>query len=380
MQILVLVFHFPPISGGGVVVITEIINKFVELGNDVTVITPDLQWNGEVYNPEINSKIKVIRTNTPSRSNIKVAARRCQSEIKDVAIQLGRKEKFDFIFTVFHPFHLVPKAAVEAAKELKIPSIVKIDDAIYQKSSGIKSIQRKIEKIVNGKTLRNADYVLVVNEETKNVVEKEYDVKPENMFIIPNGVDLSLFKKSEKKNQKKIIFTGAMYHHRGLDILLDSIPKIVKQFPDVKFVLIGSGTEMENLKQIVQEKKIDNNIEFKGWIDRKNIPENIQDAILGIGPLRLTEVTKGALPIKVLEYMASSLPIIAKKGTLPSKILSDNENGFFIENSDELAEKIMVLLNDEKMVNSMGQKSFEMVQQFSWNNVVKNIVNILQKN
>ena len=380
MQILVLVFHFPPISGGGVVVITEIINKFVELGNDVTVITPDLQWNGEVYNPEINSKIKVIRTNTPSRSNIKVAARRCQSEIKDVAIQLGRKEKFDFIFTVFHPFHLVPKAAVEAAKELKIPSIVKIDDAIYQKSSGIKSIQRKIEKIVNGKTLRNADYVLVVNEETKNVVEKEYDVKPENMFIIPNGVDLSLFKKSEKKNQRKIIFTGAMYHHRGLDILLDSIPKIVKQFPDVKFVLIGSGTEMENLKQIVQEKKIDNNIEFKGWIDRKNIPENIQDAILGIGPLRLTEVTKGALPIKVLEYMASSLPIIAKKGTLPSKILSDNENGFFIENSDELAEKIMVLLNDEKMVNSMGQKSFEMVQQFSWNNVVKNIVNILQKN
>ena len=116
MQILVLVFHFPPISGGGVVVITEIINKFVELGNDVTVITPDIEWNGEVYNPEINSKIKVIRTNTPSKSNIKVAARRCQSEIKDVAIALGRKEKFDFIFTIFHPFHLVPKAAVEAAK------------------------------------------------------------------------------------------------------------------------------------------------------------------------------------------------------------------------------------------------------------------------
>jgi len=380
VQILVLVFHFPPISGGGVVVITEIINKFVELGNDVTVITPDLEWNGEVYNPEINSKIKVIRTNTPSKSNIKVAARRCQSEIKNVAIQLGKKEKFDFIFTIFHPFHLVPKAAVEVAKELKIPSIVKIDDAIYQKSSGIKSIQRKIEKIVNGKILRNADYVLVANEETKNIVEKEYDVKPENMAIIPNGVDLSLFNKSENRNQMKIIFTGAMYYHRGLDILLDSIPKIVKQFPDVKFVLIGSGTEMENLKQIVQEKKIEKNIEFKGWIDRKNIPENIQDAVLGIGPLRLTEVTKGALPIKVLEYMASSLPIIAKKGTLPREILIDNENGFFIDNSDELAAKIIVLLSDKKMINSMGQKSFEMVQQFSWNDVVKNIVNVLRKN
>ena len=380
MQILVLVFHFPPISGGGVVVITEIINKFVELGNDVTVITPDIEWNGEVYNPEINSKIKVIRTNTPSKSNIKVAARRCQSEIKDVAIALGRKEKFDFIFTIFHPFHLVPKAAVEAAKELNIPSIVKIDDAIFQKSSGIKSIQRKIEKMVNGKILRSANYVLVANEETKKIVEKEYHVKTENMFIIPNGVDLSLFKKSEYRNQMKIIFTGAMYYHRGLDILLDSIPKIIMKFPDVKFVLIGNGAEMENLKQIVEEQKIENNIEFKGWIDRKNIPKNIQDAILGIGPLRLTEVTKGALPIKVLEYMASSLPIIAKKGTLSREILKDKENGFLIENSEELSEKIILLLKDEKMVNSMGQKSFEIVQQYSWNNVVKNILKVLQKN
>ena len=380
MQILVLVFHFPPISGGGVVVITEIINKFAELGNEVTVVTPDLEWNGEIYNPEINSKIKVIRTNTPSKSNIKVAARRCQSEIKDVAIQLGKKEKFDFIFTIFHPFHLVPKAAVEAAKELKIPSVIKIDDAIYQKSSGIKSIQRKIEKMINGKTLRNADYVLVANKETKNIVEKEYDVKSENMFVIPNGVDLSLFKKSEERNQRKVVFTGAMYYHRGLDILLDSIPKIVKQLPDVKFVLVGSGTEMENLKQIVQEKKIEKNIEFKGWVDRKEIPKNIQDAVLGIGPLRLTEVTKGALPIKVLEYMASSLPIIAQKGTLPKDILEDKKNGFLIENSDELTEKIILLLNDEKMINSMGQKSFEMVEKFSWNDVVKNILNVVQKN
>ena len=380
MRILVPIFHFPPISGGGVVVIIEIINKFAELGHEITVITPNLEWRGEEYNPEISSKINVIRTKTPHRNNIKIAARRCQSEIKKVTIQLGKKEKFDFIFTIFHPFHLVPKSAVEAAKELKIPSIVKIDDAVYQKSSGIKSIQRKIEKMINGKTLRNANYVLVANEETKNIVKKEYDVKLENMFIIPNGVNLSLFKKSEEKKQRKIVFTGAMYYHRGLDVLLDSIPKIVSQFPDVKFVLIGSGTELENLKQKVDEKKIGKNVEFKGWIDRKEIPENLQDAVLGIGPLRLTEVTKGALPIKVLEYMASSLPIIAQKGTLPKEILQDEKNGFFIRNSDDLAEKIILLLNDEKMINSMGQKSFEMVEKFSWNYVVKNITSLIQKN
>ena len=380
MNVLVVFFHFPPISGGGVIVAVDIVNSLAKIGHKVTVITPNLQWDGPKYEPKIDSKIDVIHVNVPSKNNLKVAARRCKTPLIEKGIEIGRDKKFDFVFTIFHPFHLVPKAAVETAKELKIPSIVKVDDAIYQKSSGIKSIQRKIEKMINGKTLRNSDNVLVANNETKIIVKNEYGVNSKNLFIIPNGVNLSLFKKTTKFDQKKIVFTGAMYYHRGLDILLEAVPKIVKQFSDVKFVLIGSGPELESLKQKVQEKNIEKNIEFTGWMDREDIPKNIGDAILGIGPLRLTDVTKGALPIKVLEYMASSLPIIAKKGTLPREILIDNENGFFIENSDELAEKIMILLDDEKMINSMGQKSFEMVQQFSWNDVVKNIVNVLQKN
>ena len=374
MRILVLVFHFPPISGGGVVVITDIINKFAEMGNDVTVITPDLDWNGEQFNPKINSKIKVIRTKTPSRTKIKVAARRCQSNIKNEAIKIGKSHQFDFIFTIFHPFHLVPKAAVEAAKELDIPSIVKVDDAIYEKASGIKSLQRKIEKMINGKTLRSGTKILVSNNDTKKIIINEYGVKSEKISIIPNGVDLSLFDIATVKKPKKIVFAGAMYYHRGLDILLEAIPIVIKIIPDAKFVLLGSGAEMDKLKKIVSKNKLENSVEFKGWIKRDKIPENISDASIGIGPLRLTEVTSRALPIKVLEYMAVSLPIIAQKGTLPEDVLENGKNGYFIENPNDLAEKIILLLNQPKKVENMGIQSLKMVQKFSWDNVVKKII------
>ena len=374
MKILVLVFHFPPISGGGVVVITDIINKFAELGNDVTVITPDLDWNGEQFNPKINSKIKVIRTETSSRTKIKIAARRCQSNIKKTAIEIGKSNQFEFIFTIFHPFHLVPKAAVEAAKELDIPSIVKVDDAIYEKAVGIKSLQRKIEKMINGKTLRSGTKILVSNNDTKKIVIDEYNVKPEKISIIPNGVDLSLFDITTEKNPKKIVFAGAMYYHRGLDILLKAIPFVIKKIPDAKFVLLGSGAEMDKLKKIVSENKLEKVVEFKGWIKREKIPENISDASIGIGPLRLTDVTSRALPIKVLEYMAVSLPIIAQKGTLPEDVLENEKNGYFIENANDLAEKIILLLNQPKKVENMGIQSLKMVQKFSWDNVVKSII------
>ena len=375
MKILVPVFHFPPISGGGVVVITDIINKFAELGNEVTVITPDLYWNGEQFNPEINSKIKIIRTETPSRTKIKVAARRCQSNIKNKSIEVGKLNQFDFIFTIFHPFHLVPKAAVEAAKKLDIPSIVKVDDAIYEKSSGIKSLQRKIEKMINGKTLRSGTKILVSNNETKKIIIDEYNVIQEKISIVPNGVDLSMFNITKKKNPKKVVFAGVMYYHRGLDVLLETIPLVIEKIPDAKFVLLGSGTEMDKLKEIVSKNKLDNSVEFKGWIEREKIPENIADASIGIGPLRLTEVTSRALPIKVLEYMAVSLPLIAQKGTLPNDVLENEKNGFFIENHIELAEKIILLLNEPKKVQNMGAHSLKLVQKFSWDQVVDSVIN-----
>ena len=379
MKILVLVFHFPPISGGGVVVITDIINKFAELENDVTVITPNLDWKGEIFNPKINPKIKIIRTETPSKNRIKVAARRCQSNIKKKSIEIGKSDSFDFVFTIFHPFHLVPKAAVEAAKKLDIPSIVKVDDAIYEKASGIKSLQRKIEKVINGKTLRAGTKILVSNNETKKIIIDEYNVIQEKISIVPNGVDLSMFNITKKKNSKKVVFAGAMYYHRGLDVLLKTIPLVIEKIPDAKFVLLGSGTEMDKLKEIVSKNKLDNSVEFKGWIEREKIPENIADASIGIGPLRLTEVTSRALPIKVLEYMAVSLPVIAQKGTLPNDVLENEKNGFFIENHIELAEKIILLLNEPKKVENMGAHSLKLVQKFSWDQVVDSVINEVKK-
>src|SRR3989304_4717569 len=140
MHILAFFFHFPPISGGGVVAIVDIVNTLAEMGHDVTVLTPDLEWTGPIYEPKINSKVNVIRVKTPSRSNMKVAARLCQGNLKKMGEKVGSEKKIDLIFTIFHPFHLVPNAAVSCAKKLGIPSIIKIDDAVYAKSSGLKSL------------------------------------------------------------------------------------------------------------------------------------------------------------------------------------------------------------------------------------------------
>jgi glycogen synthase len=368
-----MVFRFVPHKGGSVIVGTEIANNLAKIGHKVTVLTPDLELNGEKYSPNLHSNIKIVYVQTPSKSNLKVAARRCKSNLEKEGIKLGEKEKFDFVLTIFHPFHLVPNAAITCAKKLQIPVLVKIDDAIYDKSSGIKSLQRRIEKMISTRALKNATKILVVNENTKKVMNTFYDVPFEKIEIIPNGVELKFFK-SMKKLPKKIIFSGVMYHHRGLDVLLESLPQVIQKFSDVRVVLLGDGPEMERLQSMVKEKHLENNVEFRGWINRNELPQQISDASISIGPLKRTTVTENALPIKVLEYMASSLPILAISGTLPNDVLIHGRNGYFVNDSKELGGKICELLENSEKIDSMGNESLKMVQKFSWEKVVSDII------
>ena len=372
-----MVFHFPPISGGGVVVIVELANKFAELGHEVTILTPDLEWEGEKYEPQLNEKISIEKVSTPSKSNLKIAARRCHDNMRKKGIELDKQNNYDFILSIFHPFHLVPKAAVECGKEIQKPVLIKVDDAIYEKAKGIKKIQRKIEQMYNSKTLQNADKVLVMNDFTKKIVNEYYSVSNSRISIVTNGTDLEKFYNS-RENNKRIIFSGAMYHHRGIDVLLNCASEVIDKINDVEFLLLGDGPEIIKLREFVKKNNLSKNIIFKGWVKREEIPQFLAKSSIGIGPLRSTDVTKGALPIKVLEYMASSLPILAIKGTLPEDILKNGNNGYVIENSEELAQKIIHILKNNDLRDQMGKNSNEMVQKFDWKNVVESIIDEYQ--
>ena len=109
------------------------------------------------------------------------------------------------------------------------------------------------------------------------------------------------------------------------------------------------------------------------------IPGKISDASVGIGPLRLTDVTTRALPIKVLEYMAVGLPIIAQEGTLSEDVLVNEKNGYFFNGEDDLVSKITLLLDKPEKIERMSQESTKMVQKFSWDSVIRNIIEKVNK-
>ena len=133
--------------------------------------------------------------------------------------------------------------------------MIKIDDAFYEKSSGLKSIQRKIEKFFNSKTLRTANKIFVANQNTKNEVKKFYNLSEKKIFIMPNGIETEKFF-STKSNKKIIIFSGVMYYHRGLDILFDALPDVINQISQCGINIIRRWSRNEKITRYCKKKKI----------------------------------------------------------------------------------------------------------------------------
>ena len=205
-----------------------------------------------------------------------------------------------------------------------------------------------------------------------------YKVPRDKISVVPNGIELSHFY-TKNVSSKRVIFSGVMYYHRGIDVLLNALPKIAKNVPDMELFLLGVGPEMQKLKDIVDKKNLSRNVVFKGWVNREEIPQYLSESAIGVGPLRATTVTKNALPIKVLEYMASSLPIVAMEDTLPTNVLQNEYNGYFVKNVDELADKVIFLLENEKTRRDMGRNSRDLAAKFDWKNVIKLILDEYQK-
>jgi len=383
MRVLILSLVYPPPSTGGAIVVYEITQALSNLNNEVSVLMPAVEWKEliEHEDAELDEKAKVLKVNVPFADRPKVAARACYTNMLSESLEFAKEFKPDFILTFFHPFHRVTHAAVQCAKKLSIPSLVKVEDIAFEKPKGIvKKIQRGIEKGSNAKALNAADHVFVANDYVARQASELYGVSNGKISILPNGVNTDRFKPTRKEQGKTIVFTGVMYYHRGLDFLIEHAPKIIERNTDVKFRLVGAGPELDKLQELVSAKRLEQYFEFTGWVGWQKIPKMLADATVGIGPLKHTQVTHQAMPIKVLEYMASGLPIVALENTLPANVLRHENNGYFVKDGDDFVEKVTRLLSDRDLNNAMGRKSREIAEQeFDWKKIASKLIESYQK-
>lgn len=197
----------------------------------------------------------------------------------------------------------------------------------------------------------------------------------QNALAISNGVDLEQFfpyygdtdklkiKYQIPLNEKIVLYVGRFDKDKKVEILIRAMTKILAEKNGVHFILCGDGKQRKKYLHLIERTGIKNKVTVIGFLGHhKEIPRIYQMANVFATPSPIE--TQG---IVVLEAMASALPVVgADAGALP-ELIKNNINGFTFNLNDEndFAEKILKILNDEKMARKMGERGLELVEKHS---------------
>ncbi len=180
-----------------------------------------------------------------------------------------------------------------------------IGSIYFQKFTILNRIRTRISKY----TLARADHVRVVSERIKNYVARSVDVS--KIEVRPIAIDTSIFQSSatpidlHKKYpqfSKIILMVSRLEREKNISLALESFKIVLDKIPTVGLVIVGTGNELEYLKQLAVQLRIDKSVIFEGWQDNTTSYYKTADCFLntswyeGYG-MTLVEAQSARLPI-----------------------------------------------------------------------------------
>jgi len=185
--------------------------------------------------------------------------------------------------------------------------------------------------------LKNAALILIPTNYSKKFLIKKYNLNPNHIQILPNGIDNQFFNIKTIKNDDfvKIIFIGRYSKVKNIDKL---ILAVINLHNNIHLHIYGSGEEELNLKKIASGHK---SIIFEGRLRQNEVYKAYKGAKLMILPSSIEE-----LPISILESLASGVPVLST--ALPSVKSYFGDKIFYTDGSvEDLTKKIPFLLNQD---------------------------------
>jgi glycosyltransferase involved in cell wall biosynthesis len=209
------------------------------------------------------------------------------------------------------------------------------------------------------------------------------------VHVIPNGVSTSDFSPSPLPSRDKrtpvLLYIGTLADWQGLDVVIKALSRILEKQP-VHLRVVGRGRSRQRklLAKQIRKSGVEENVSIQPAVPHHEVPALIAEADICLAPLGLNDrnVTQGACPIKVLEYMASSRPLIASNMPIVRELVREDVDALLFSPNDpeDLARQVLVLLNDEELSKRLADSATERaLTKFTWHQAQKKLVKVYGK-
>ncbi|TDF37299.1 glycosyltransferase, exosortase A system-associated [Alteromonadaceae bacterium M269] len=388
MKILHILDHSIPLHSGYTFRTRSILNEQRRLGYETCHVTSPKQGPSE-QDVETVDGLTFYRTPVPDGFMSKLPVFNQMAIIDPLAkriLDVIEQEKPDVLHA--HSPALNGLAALKASKKTGIPLVYEIrafweDAAVDHGTCKEGDMRYRLTRSMESYVVKRAQAVTTICEGLRGDLLGR-GIAEDKITTIPNAVNIEQFSVIEKKSDalvekfkladKKVLgFLGSFYAYEGLDLLVKSLPRVLEQLPNCVLLLVGGGPQEDNLKKLVVELGLENNVIMPGRVPHSEVSEYYSLVDLLAYPRKSMRLTELVTPLKPLEAMAQGKLVLASDVGGHKELIDDKKTGWLFEsdNVKALAEQAVEILKSDDGHPDVKQNGRVFVENIrNWQNSV----------
>ncbi|MBC7237107.1 MAG: glycosyltransferase family 4 protein [Chloroflexi bacterium] len=220
-------------------------------------------------------------------------------------------------------------------------------------------------------------------------IHRYFQVPLDKVDVIPNGVDPTPFQKLEGQDlsafrarwaqpeEKIVLYVGRVVQEKGAEILVRSAPFVLARVPEAKFIIAGTGPELERLRDLVQELGLSTKVLLPGFIDDKD-----RDRLYKVADCAVFPSLYEPFGIVALEAMAAKTPVVVSEVGGLAEVVRHAETGITIYPGDvqSCAWGILHTLEHPEWTRQRVQNAYEEVLRvYNWHTIAEQTAKVYRR-
>lgn len=221
--------------------------------------------------------------------------------------------------------------------------------------------------------------VIWVLSKKMNGARKKNKVNTKKMapsILLPMGANLERINilPINKIQRHQIVYAGFLMKKQGVQLVIESMPKVIEKVPDAKFIIIGEGEYEEKLKELTRNLKITNSVEFKGFVkDHKEVEKILCECAVAVAPYvdSPDNYTKYTDPGKPKLYLGCGLPVVITNVPQIASVIQSKKAGIATNYEvNNFSEALIKLLSDNNLYKEYRENAIKLSKNYNTNTLI----------
>lgn len=185
-------------------------------------------------------------------------------------------------------------------------------------------------------------------------------------FTIYNCTNTDINIDKKENDFINIGIVSRLSYEKGIDKLINALPDIIKEYNNIKLIIVGQGSERSNLESLASNLNISSYISFEGLQAKENLEKYYNSFDIVVVPSRFE-----GFGLTAIEAMSYEVAVVASKADGLKEVIEDRINGILVSNEDpkEYAKEILALINSKEKRNTIGKNARKrVIENFSFEN------------